>query len=440
MHKRHWLSLVALAWLGAGAAPAQPEKLDRPSHRPVPQDPSDLTFPNEDLAERLRQARPEGLKDLPPEVADLARRLLKDPEFVKSLKERMGPGEVERLLERFKRGENLKADPALKRLLREEGVADLLGPKDKDVLERWQKGLDPKKGGPGAKQGEGPGDPKKPGPDDKASGPSGASEGPAAPPPSRWDRLEERGSKWVAKNLDGWIDGLDRWVDSPGGRSWRDTLARAARRASASGRDSGVADRARGLSRYVPRLGQRLQGLVPTSWRAPRAPAVPRVGGSLSSASSPGLASSGKGLGLILLWVVAVGVLALLLWKVGARYRLGREERRGWRLGPWPVDPRAVTTRADLVRAFEYLALLCLGPAARTRHHLELAERLGNDPAPAQPGAASGGETGRRRAAAEELARLYEQARYAPEDEPLSAGELRAARRDLCYLAGVSAA
>jgi hypothetical protein len=72
---------------------------------------------------------------------------------------------------------------------------------------------------------------------------------------------------------------------------------------------------------------------------------------------------------------------------------------------------------------------LCLGPAARPCHHLELAARLGGPTADAE-----------RRRAAGELARLYEQARYAPEDDQLSADDLAAARRDLCLLAGVGAA
>jgi hypothetical protein len=85
-----------------------------------------------------------------------------------------------------------------------------------------------------------------------------------------------------------------------------------------------------------------------------------------------------------------------------------------------------VRTRDELVRAFEYLALLRLGPAARHRNHREIAADLG-----------AGGP---RSAAAERLAGLYEQARYAPPDEVLPDADLAAARADLCLLAGVAAA
>jgi hypothetical protein len=127
------------------------------------------------------------------------------------------------------------------------------------------------------------------------------------------------------------------------------------------------------------------------------------------------------------LWLMVVGGAGFLLWRFKGGQR--GKDRSGWRPGPWPVSPTAVATRRDLVRAFEHLALLCLGRAAYHYHHLELAERLG---------ALSGGPQCRQAAA--ELASLYEQARYAPEEGPLSNDEVTAARRDLCFLAGVAAA
>lgn len=103
--------------------------------------------------------------------------------------------------------------------------------------------------------------------------------------------------------------------------------------------------------------------------------------------------------------------------------------------GAWPVAPAHVTTRGDLVRAFEYLALLILGPAARACHHHDLANRLSQQGEVLVP---------ERREAAERLAALYEQARYAPEqahaDVPLPEGEQAIARQALCLLAGVTPA
>jgi hypothetical protein len=80
-----------------------------------------------------------------------------------------------------------------------------------------------------------------------------------------------------------------------------------------------------------------------------------------------------------------------------------------------------VATREELIRAFEYLSLLRCGEPARAWHHRAIAACLG-------------GTESERRAAAERLAALYEQARYAPAagGEP----DWTAARGPLAELAG----
>jgi hypothetical protein len=157
-----------------------------------------------------------------------------------------------------------------------------------------------------------------------------------------------------------------------------------------------------------------------------RGPPTSSGGGS----PSPVTASAGSGAGFqVLFWLFLGLAVVFALWKVLAGQRERRAQAaRGWKLGPWPVDPAAVGTREELVRAFEYLTLLCLGPAARCWNHRRIADRLG------------GGAGPERRSAAAELTELYEQARYAPPEEPLPAGELEAARRHLCLLAGGSTA
>jgi hypothetical protein len=136
----------------------------------------------------------------------------------------------------------------------------------------------------------------------------------------------------------------------------------------------------------------------------------------------PGL--EGSWLSLVLLGVVLVG--GLLLWK----YLYFRDAKAGvvfdlGGLGPWPVDPRTISTREELVKAFEYLSVLICGPAARMWTHGTIASALADL-------ATTHSE------AAMILARLYELARYAPLDEPLTADEIEEARRLVCRLAGVS--
>jgi hypothetical protein len=144
---------------------------------------------------------------------------------------------------------------------------------------------------------------------------------------------------------------------------------------------------------------------------------------------------SWRSLGILAIFVAV----AVLLWKVWRRTPAGGSEQTTniWKLGPWPVDPAGVRTREELIRAFEYLSVLRLGPAARHWHHWAIALGLGGTASQTRPVRAWGDPWGQRRQAAEELASLYEQARYAPPGDALSESALATARRDLCLLAGV---
>ncbi len=159
---------------------------------------------------------------------------------------------------------------------------------------------------------------------------------------------------------------------------------------------------------------------------------VPDLGGTVDGAMSRipagGPPSSGVTAQAVA-WVVAAVALAVLGWKyfnkaATAPARAGEAAA----LGPWPVEPGSVASWGDLVREFEYLAVLRLGIAARTFNHLDAADRLG------------GAREGDARRAAGELAKLYERARYEPDPAPPGEADLAAARRDLTLLAGASAA
>ena len=159
----------------------------------------------------------------------------------------------------------------------------------------------------------------------------------------------------------------------------------------------------------LPRPNVRLPAV---DWSPPAAPSGPRLG---APAVDP------AGLGQVVLVAAALALAAGVLWRLRAvRAAPAAGRRRG--LGPWPLDPAAVATRADLIRAFEYLSLARCGEAARSWHHRAIAERLG-------------GGAAERRAAAERLAALYEQARYAPAHQPEP--DWTDARRPLTFLAGM---
>jgi hypothetical protein len=200
------------------------------------------------------------------------------------------------------------------------------------------------------------------------------------------------------RTLDGQFDRWNRWANQ--GNNWF------------NGRRSGfpALDLPKMAALRVPSLNLSVGG-------------VPRMGmpSGTSVAGSPGL---GQGL----VWAAVLVGIAVLLWKILGRFGPLTPQRSAdaWRLGPWPVDPKAVASRAEMIRAFEYLSLLRLGRPALHWNHREIADRLGTEDAD-------------RRRAAGEIAGLYERARYAPGDEPLSDEALATFRRDLCFLAGVSA-
>ena len=131
----------------------------------------------------------------------------------------------------------------------------------------------------------------------------------------------------------------------------------------------------------------------------------------------------GLGLPILILLALIVGVVIWFQWQnLRGRSSVAVVSDDG--LGPWPVDPRNINTREDVVKAFEYLSVMICGPSARNWTHNTIAEALTDL-------AMTHGET------AVMLARLYELARYAPLDEPLTHDELLEARRLVCSLAGL---
>jgi hypothetical protein len=311
---------------------------------------------------------------------------------------------------------------------------------DADVLKRWVQ-KQPELGKLAEGTGSNPADPR-PKPNHPAEGsprpPATQSFGPPPPvqpsQPSLWERMEQKSTDWFKEHADDWAKDMGEWADSPLGNALRNALRRAGEHRPGSGdMPFDLADKTRGLTDRLGKLGQylptdRLRSLDLAgrlrNVHLPRLPSGGMTGASLGSVPR----ASGAGVVSGLLWALVLLTLAAVLWKSLRWYREQAAGGDGWKLGPWPVRPESVATRAELVSAFEYLAQLCLGPVALACNHLDLAARLG----------AREGTDAEKRRAAEHLAGLYEQARYAPPDEALRPEELAAARRDLCLLAGVA--
>jgi hypothetical protein len=149
-------------------------------------------------------------------------------------------------------------------------------------------------------------------------------------------------------------------------------------------------------------------------WNAPALP-LPNIGG-----------AGGAHFGETLLWALVIGGTLLLAWQLAKNLRLAAPSPAVQvPLGPWPVDPATVATRAQLIQAFDYLAILLLGTTVRSWNHRAITRKLTDS---TQQGTA-----------AVELALIYEQARYTPGPDLLSAQDQSVARNHLCLLAGVPA-
>jgi hypothetical protein len=479
MIKRHclFLLLAGLLWPALPGAAAAQEGLDEQrrsqSHLPIP---SSVSNPDEAqllLAQRLHHAQ--GMAGL--------QKLLEDPKFremamdIASNPEKYNLGkQVEKLkqdlMDPSKAARPDLDDPAWRDVIGkvlEEGPARnsalTITPEQqsawRDVLERFPQESRPGLG-PGGMSRSPEGMPPQPGsippppPGNAGPQPPGANDRPPTPPgspPAPDPALDARAR--FSKQLYDLAERLQKadpaLQKSPALSEFMKKLSRYA--APGNRPSSQLPDSAKLLTERLPRLGDYLdldrlrrdaERWRPESPILPAAPHFPgiRPGGPITLPAAgmprPGAERVNVSGWPLLLWAVIGLGFGFALWRVLAwqQERTTRTPDSGWRLGPWPVNPAAVTTREDLVRAFDYLALLCLGPVARSWNHLEIAARLGDD-APRSARRASAEE---RRGAAARLAVLYEQARYAPPAEALPDAELAAARRHLCLLAGVPAA
>ncbi len=142
------------------------------------------------------------------------------------------------------------------------------------------------------------------------------------------------------------------------------------------------------------------------------APAAPDLGG--APWSSLGTAAS---------WLVLLLILLLVGWRLlGWTRRATAVTSKRPDIGPWPVRPEAVGTRAELILAFDHLAIWTLGLSVKSWHHHAIAGRW-CDAAPACADTARA------------LANLYEQARYTDGAEPLGDDDRAVARRSLAQIA-----
>ncbi len=236
-----------------------------------------------------------------------------------------------------------------------------------------------------------------------------------------------------------WVKWLDKnFSDAPGSDSAMKDLVTALKENGGKGKFGELPDFKSGGLKGLDEFGKSHSN---NGWKV-RPPDMhgnsPKFGGGGSSwngGSSGGGGSSwggggGGGLGgggTALAVIIGIGgafLLAILLFR---KWKINREVRASLMTsGPVPIDFDSIRSREQLVRVFNSVSLEQCGADARTWNHRVIADRFGKaKPAHAEP--------------AEEVAGLYERARYAPTDEDLTAGEFADARRDLRVLGGATA-
>ena len=444
MNNRFWLWLLPIASLSLApyTAAAQAIRIsqrgtvvrfpgdDKQSHRELPGGP-DMDAGPELMAERLRE-----LRQLH-QLQDQIQGLLKDPDFKNRLRNQFSDDELRRLREKILKGD-LEGDRDWNKLLQQTAPRNTIdGRKMEALLRRLAERAKNKPINP-------PSEPKLPSlrpsihsgssSSDTDSSNSKSPFPPAKPAdPSLWERLRNNTSNWIADNADG-LAGDMAGALAESGINDDGSLAELVRTLNEGDfLGEGFIEEAAGLSRYLPNMGALIHERlgVPDEMRSLfRDTQLPSLRGLDRAPSLPTAPSTDGGWVARSLALLTLGVLLLLVWKMGGWSR-GKPAGTGddWQLGSWPVAPTDVSTRQELIRAFEYLVLLCLGPDACTCHHRELADRLA---------AQEGDDPARRRQAVEVLAWLYEQARYAPAEESLSQEELSEAHHALRFLAGVT--
>jgi hypothetical protein len=427
---RLWVVLVGWACLVPMTEARPPFRTDEPanqSHRWF--DNADLNLDEKTLEDRLRgQLRNRNNPDR--EIKRLAETFLTDPKFRESLEKHFTPENLREWQKKLNSGEANVFEPLLRKLEQDETIREILSKAELVKLQKWLKD-NPVEQNPnkvfGSELKSPENRPPQPQPDPVEAAKSILNQRKDSALPA----LPAETADWLKKNLETWMDSLDKWADSPSGKSWRETL----REVIANGMSNQSINpewiqKARGLAGYLPRMDQllppreNLPGI-----EMPSMPQPPPISFSNLSGLVPRLSSGGLGNLLVLLLLVVVGVLLTRLGQRMALSRFGPDREKP--LGPWPVRPQEVASSEELVRAFEYLAILLLGPAARFRNHRQIAEQLASRPCPDQE---------RHQDGVRFLTELYEQARYAPEGLQLAEPTLLRVRRELCHLSGESEA
>jgi hypothetical protein len=456
MSKQHWLSVLTVAIVLSSPSLLRAQTLEssdnldsklRSSH-----DLSKLPAPSGDLENLLKRGladrrREELLKQLEkyPNIQEMVEKALKDPKAQEEIRNLLKNDRYKGLFEQ------MHVNPKdLEGNLTQENLQKL-GETVKRYREQRESRM-PNPAGTAPKQGDGQDTP-----DNTPRQPPSSTTPPPIPTPSTGSNEASSGGENrpalspLAKNITSMSERILRFDTIRNSPSLQKAIRQLAQHLGSE--DEKLDRLAQGASKVQAEFGRWSDSLGLDRWSWPKnwapswmsrfrwpsglpsmpsLPARPSFGG-LPNLGHPAPPTSG-GLSWLLTLVGMIG-LGFLVWRLLGHGGSSKDGKSGgrWVLGPWPVDPARIRSRAELVRAFEYLSLSNLGPDARHWHHRMLAERLGKQ-------SATLGDEAHRLQAAHELAALYEHARYAPDEDVLPEQALVVARQDLCFLARKHAA
>ena len=362
-----------------------------------------------ELLKKLMEKLPKDQKANPEQLEKMFQEnpQLRDPAFLKQLEKLLESKDFPKNL-----GENFPKDQA------SPDFGKNLGDKLKQAIDSGNKQIEPKANNVNGEE-------------SKAVGENGEPSKPTAPEKSPYE--DNEWVKWLGKNF----------KDSPAANDAMKDLLSSLDKNDGKGMWDGIPDFKNGDWKDFGEGGKTnstdlLKG-KPNDWNGGNLTSPKMNGGGNSGGSSWGGSAGGGGSGfgggtggsfeggstvlVVIEAIAAIFLLAILFLRKWKLAQLANTHAPG--SGSSPIDIDAIHSREELVRVYDHVSLEKCGEEARAWNHRVIASQFVEvQPKHVEP--------------ANEVAELYERARYAPTDEDLTPREFSDARRDLRTIAGVS--
>ena len=358
------------------------------------------------------------------QLTELSKRLLEDPDFLKSLQARYSKNDIDKMISSINRTDNIefpsdwikelkaklgeskinsaeseKVMGLIEKLQDKENKADLINQKNESSsTNKWEKA--------------------------KTNPSQTESKNTETP---RWDNLELSSQDWIKKQSELWVPTLQQWLQSPSGKSLSNFFISLSKNWEKTGQFSpAITRKMSGISRFLPRLSPFISRtslnqipkiITPSSHQY-------RIKGIHFS----NLKLTSKSIAIMFLLACFLTLSYVLLSKFQRSFFRAKSIANLSYTNLHLVSPyKEINSRKDLAKAFEDFSFLLLGSEIKTKNHFVIARKLEIIPS---------FDPERTREAIDFLVHHYEQARYCPENELFQDEIFRRASRELRFLAG----